>query len=268
MILGIHWRWWASAAAMVVVAGLEAALPAPFAVLAFLWVPVVLSAAFAVPQGTAALAGFGFVLALGLGWLNSYLSDPAYWARLAAMILIAALAIYLADVTADKVRRLNDMSTTDTLTGIPNRRLLMDRLEAALSVRHRQSLVAVLFIDLDRFKLVNSLHNHSGGDEVLKEVARRFRATVRREDTVARFGGDEFAIACPAIKDTAEVTELCTRLIESMQAPMMVVDGMTVGATIGVAVAGPDSTIDAAAMIELADTELMRAKSSDPGASG
>lgn len=100
---------------------------------------------------------------------------------------------------------LRDAATHDYLTGLPNRRLLLDRLERALSVSRRQNTyLAVLFLDLDKFKLLNDTHGHDAGDKLLKEVSSRLQSELRDSDTVARIGGDEFVVLLEALGPTRE----------------------------------------------------------------
>jgi len=108
--------------------------------------------------------------------------------------------------------RIEHLAYHDTLTGLPNRRLLLDRLELAVAqARRDESQIAVLFLDLDRFKVINDSLGHTIGDEVLQGVAVRLKAQTRKGDTVARVGGDEFTVVIRNVHhpvDTAKVAEL------------------------------------------------------------
>ena len=147
----------------------------------------------------------------------------------------------------------------DTLTGLPNRALLDDRMSHALTLaRARGSTVAVLFLDLDRFKVLNDADGHAAGDAVLVEVARRLRAAVRPEDTVARFGGDEFVVLCET-GGLSTAHQVAERLHESLAHPFRSTGPTrTLAASIGIAVAHRDST--AADLLRDADTAMYRAK--------
>src|SRR5207248_6051566 len=111
----------------------------------------------------------------------------------------------------------------DPLTALPNRVLFADRLDHALeSLQRRPGLLAVLFVDVDRFKLINDSLGHAKGDQVLVTVADRLRAALRPGDTVARFGGDEFVVLCEDVTDEAEATAIAERLRETIGEPMVV----------------------------------------------
>jgi diguanylate cyclase (GGDEF)-like protein/PAS domain S-box-containing protein len=113
--------------------------------------------------------------------------------------------------------RLQHQATHDPLTGLPNRILLLDRLEMAMARSHRShSRLAVLFLDLDHFKVVNDSLGHGTGDELLAILATRLSEQVRPGDTVARFGGDEFVIVCEDLSGTGEAEEIAQRIAESM----------------------------------------------------
>lgn len=121
-------------------------------------------------------------------------------------------------------QRLTYQATHDALTGLPNRAFLLDSLAAEISLAQlgQGGDFAVLFMDLDRFKLVNDSIGHAAGDELLIEVARRITAQVRESDLVARLGGDEFAMVIHYQADTQEVVDFATRLLEALSQPMWV----------------------------------------------
>ena len=125
----------------------------------------------------------------------------------------------------------------DALTGLANRHLLHDRLQQALFRADRRDLTcAVMFLDLDHFKLVNDGLGHAAGDVLLKDVARELIAILRPEDTVARFGGDEFVLIATEIHDIAEVTEIAERIVTRLSQPMMIENNeVTVSASLGIA---------------------------------
>src|SRR5581483_164724 len=127
----------------------------------------------------------------------------------------------------------------DPLTGLPNRVLFMDRLNMALTRAARHGgRVAVSFLDLDRFKLVNDGLGHAAGDDLLQAVAVRLGAAVRSQDTVARFGGDEFTVLCEDLASEDEAIMVARRILEELQRPFAL-DGspVFVTASVGVAVA-------------------------------
>lgn len=145
----------------------------------------------------------------------------------------------------------------DPLTGLANRALLLDRLEQALARSRRGSgRLAVLYCDLDGFKSVNDRWGHSIGDEVLRLVSQRLVDAVRAEDTVARFGGDEFVILCEQAGDLSEIGQ---RVLDALTAPVAHAAGVAqLGISVGIAVAGPGS--QPAGLIEAADRAMYQAK--------
>jgi diguanylate cyclase (GGDEF)-like protein len=136
-------------------------------------------------------------------------------------ILSSVLANVLERVEAEL--KLRHMAFYDALTELPNRALFMDRLQKALQLARRTGkLVAVVFVDLDSFKVINDSKGHEMGDRLLKEVAQRFVSSVREYDTVARFGGDEFLLLVDNLGDPQEVVPIAERLLHQLQQPFFV----------------------------------------------
>jgi diguanylate cyclase (GGDEF)-like protein/PAS domain S-box-containing protein len=149
----------------------------------------------------------------------------------------------------------------DALTGLANRHLLHDRLQQALFRADRRDLTcAVMFLDLDHFKLVNDGLGHAAGDVLLKDVARELVNILRPEDTVARFGGDEFVLIATEIRDIAEVTDIAERIVSQLSQPVMIEkQEITVSASLGIAL----YPLDGASVEELlknADAAMYHAK--------
>jgi diguanylate cyclase (GGDEF)-like protein/PAS domain S-box-containing protein len=154
----------------------------------------------------------------------------------------------------------------DTLTGLPNRALFLDRLGLALRRTERRSgSVAVLFCDLDRFKIVNDSLGHDAGDRLLVDVASRIGAALRPADTVARFGGDEFTILCEDIAGEIEAATIAQRIVDVFREPFLLEDGEVFLATsLGIAIArGTDDR--AGDLIRDADAAMYRAKERGKG---
>ena len=170
----------------------------------------------------------------------------------------------LRDVTERKQAQeaLEHQAMHDPLTGLPNRALLADRIEQAiLRGRRRDSTgPVVMFLDLDRFKLVNDSLGHSAGDKVLVEVADRLRMVMRAADTLARFGGDEFVVLCEQIADRESLLAVAERFLGALEPPFYV-DGkrFQVGASIGAALIGGDD-VTADELLGDADTAMYLAK--------
>lgn len=148
----------------------------------------------------------------------------------------------------------------DPLTGLPNRTLLDDRISQALNRASRSGgAVAVAFLDLDQFKLINDTQGHAEGDALLRAVAKRLHAAVRGGDTVARFGGDEFVVVCEAVADAHQATELAERLHKALEAPVVLgSERIFVSASLGVALGGPESTPEE--LLRDADAAMYHAK--------
>ncbi|HZS11023.1 MAG TPA: EAL domain-containing protein [Nitrospirales bacterium] len=157
--------------------------------------------------------------------------------------------------------RLDSLAHYDSLTQLPNRRLFMDLLSHALARASRSNrMVALLFLDLDRFKLINDTLGHTLGDRLLKTVAERLRRSLREGDTIARLGGDEFTVMLEDMMTPDDVGRVAQKLLDAVAAPM-VVDGhdIFITASIGIALAPEnDSTRDG--LIRCADTAMYAAK--------
>jgi diguanylate cyclase (GGDEF)-like protein/PAS domain S-box-containing protein len=162
-----------------------------------------------------------------------------------------------------RTRELGHLALHDTLTGLPNRALAYDRLEHALArldERDDAARVAVLFVDLDRFKHVNDGLGHDIGDELLVAVSRRLSASVRQHDTIARLGGDEFVVLCEDLVDERHAVDLAERAAAALAEPFSLSRAeVTISASIGIAVTGRSSE-RAATLLQDADAAMYRAK--------
>jgi diguanylate cyclase (GGDEF)-like protein len=160
------------------------------------------------------------------------------------------------------VEELHQRALLDPLTGLANRDLLLDRLGHALHrVDRYGGRVAVLFLDLDDFKLINDSLGHEVGDQLLVQFSRRLTAQLRETDTCARLGGDEFVLVCEDLHDDQEAVRIADRIITGLQTPFRIGDrDVTVGASIGIAV--PSSIVAAApqTLLQAADQAMYRAK--------
>lgn len=149
----------------------------------------------------------------------------------------------------------------DGLTGLPNRRLLDDRLDRALALASRHhTMVAVLYVDLDRFKPVNDVYGHGAGDDLLRQVAQRLRNALREEDTVARVGGDEFVAVLPDLAGGDAAARTADKVIAAISAPYRIWENyVEISCSIGIALFPRDAE-DAVTLMEKADGALYRAK--------
>jgi len=164
----------------------------------------------------------------------------------------------------ERLQRLNAYQALyDPLTGLPNRALLDDRLSQTLAAARRTgSCLAVLFVDLDGFKVVNDLFGHHVGDQLLREMADRLAGARRQSDTVARFGGDEFVVVCPDIKTSAAACRIAEHLLLELAQPVKV-EGVEhrLTASVGIAVTGPGALSQSTeTLLRNADTAMYRAK--------
>jgi diguanylate cyclase (GGDEF)-like protein len=158
-------------------------------------------------------------------------------------------------------RQLAHQALHDALTGLANRVLFMDRLDQALArLQRHASPLALLFVDLDHFKVVNDSLGHAAGDEVLVQAADRLRRTLRPADTIARFGGDEFVILCEDAAGRAEAEEIAGRISVALARPFKIGDQEVVlTASTGIVIAN-DTHTDSGALLRDADTAMYRAK--------
>jgi diguanylate cyclase (GGDEF)-like protein/PAS domain S-box-containing protein len=171
------------------------------------------------------------------------------------------------DITAQRrmEEELRHAALYDPLTRLPNRRLLRDRVEHALSLRARRHTgVAALFVDLDNFKRVNDTFGHAVGDEVLVEVARRLAERVRRCDTLARHGGDEYVMLLEELADLEQTIAIGQRVLAAFAEPLATLGGdLLVSASIGLHIATDDDDYDS--LLRAADHAMYEAKRSGPG---
>ena len=159
-------------------------------------------------------------------------------------------------------KELEHQATHDALTNLPNRALLMDRLEHTIErVIRERVIIAVLFIDLDRFKDVNDTFGHEAGDWLLAQAAGRLKRCVRTADTVSRIGGDEFVVVLEDVEDADQVVEVAVRIMESLSRPFALgrVEA-SVSASIGVTVLDGIAEREAEELVWEADQAMYRAK--------
>jgi diguanylate cyclase (GGDEF)-like protein len=156
----------------------------------------------------------------------------------------------------------------DSLTDLPNRCLLNERLTRAMALSNRyQRRLAVLFLDLDRFKKINDSMGHWIGDQVLRQISGRLVGCVRASDTVSRIGGDEFVVLLAEIEDEKDATICAEKITAAVTAPLRIDnDDLHLALSIGIAIYPGDGK-DAEALIRSADTAMYRAKSEGRGTS-
>lgn len=226
----------------------------------------------AVHAGLAAV--FTFPLRHGdgrFGALNLYRDTPGSMTPeelTAAQTLADVAAGYLLiaqarEEVAQAAQPLQDSGLHDSLTGLPNRTLLQERLlHAGQRCQSSRSTAAVLFTDLDRFKRVNDSFGHAVGDDLLVAVATRLAGLLRPGDTLARVSGDEFVIFCEDLDRASEAEVLAERILQAFQEPFQLVDrAIAISASVGVAVAGPEEHLDYRLVVD-ADTAMYEVKRS------
>ena len=214
------------------------------------------------------------------GELASWQSEKRYlkkdgsllWVQLTASVLRdtqglpQCFDVQIEDISARKrdQEHIRQLAYFDALTGLPNRRLMQDRLDQALAqARRNERLVAVAFLDLDHFKQVNDVHGHDVGDELLKLAAERLLSCVRSGDTVARQGGDEFIVILVEIGDAQGVERVAGKIVQALARPFelpirgIVIDSITT--SVGLAVF-PTHGLDPQALMKRADLAMYAAK--------
>ena len=201
-----------------------------------------------------------------IGWQDRHQPGvaPAGWIQRRGVKTEAGIAVTVRDVTESRSQQeaLAKMAVTDALTGLPNRRWLVDHLPAILRASGEgRRKVALLFIDLDNFKVVNDTLGHEAGDRVLTDVTACLKATMRLYDTVVRLGGDEFTVVVEGIDSTRDVEDRAGRVVAAINrlnqtAPW---GAFSVTASVGIAVF-PDHTSDAQVLLQYADIAMYSAK--------
>jgi diguanylate cyclase (GGDEF)-like protein/PAS domain S-box-containing protein len=175
---------------------------------------------------------------------------------------INGLLSITSDITERKEaeHKLAEQAACDALTGLPNRRALMERLSAKFEQVHARESLAVLFCDLDFFKTINDMHGHEFGDQLLRALAQSISAQMRLTDWIARFGGDEFVIVCHPLAGDIEGYRIASEILASVRKPVSV-NGVTiqVDASIGIAFLRPEHT-RASELIRDADAAMYMAK--------
>ncbi|MFG6158102.1 diguanylate cyclase domain-containing protein [Halomonas sp. 1390] len=176
---------------------------------------------------------------------------------------VSAIIVAFSDITErlQQERAIRHLAYHDTLTGLPNRRLLLERLELAMAAcrRHRRSM-ALIFLDLDHFKAINDTHGHEAGDALLKEVAKRLLQVTRETDVVSRQGGDEFVILLGELHAPEDAARVAQLLLARLGDPLTIGDAtLPIGASIGAALY-PEDGDSADTLMKAADAAMYRAK--------
>jgi diguanylate cyclase (GGDEF)-like protein len=222
------------------------------------WVPFLVAIGYVVVHH-----GLGGLLAPASVYSHGdAIAHPWRWALIHGGFVLAASAAHIVAWRTNENQLLRD-----PLTGLPSRVLFNNRLSQALErLQRRQGrYVAVLFLDLDRFKVINDSLGHTAGDKLIEAVAERLRHSLRRHETVARFGGDEFAILCEDISDEQDAIAVGERVLRSFATPFHLAHGdSTSSASLGIALsADPDQNVEE--LIRDADAAMYRAKEAGGG---
>jgi diguanylate cyclase (GGDEF)-like protein len=233
----------------------ETLITAGIALLAGLVLAGALASLLARPIGRLAAVA----VAVGLGDLSNLPPSRRVWLPREVDVLLDAVREMVIQLR-DRTRELEHQALRDALTGLPNRLLLHERLKLLLdTARRARTPLALLVIDLDRFKEVNDTLGHHQGDLVLREVATRFQSALRQSDTVARLGGDEFAVLLPGA-DERGATQTAKKLLHSLDEPLNLAGQLVdIGGSIGIALF-PDHGQDADTLLRQADVAMYAAK--------
>lgn len=237
----------------------------PVIVMPFYWAVIMVAATFVKWRYTVALSIIAIILSAIAGREWGYLTSPDYLVRIAMGLVLSVIAALLSKQLEERDHRLTTMSFTDSLTGLPNRILLYERLNFCLRQRNPINPIVVVFVDLDDFKSVNDEYGHDAGDTMLREVGHRLTEIVRSEDTAARLGGDEFVIFCTSIADATGAEALCKRLSHVLKQPFQLGDHEVIrGGSVGCVVTSRHD-LDAEHLVNLADRALLETKKSKKG---
>lgn len=178
---------------------------------------------------------------------------------------VVGAVIVFRDVGAalEMSREMTHLAQHDALTGLPGRLLLEDRLTEAIALAQRNNtLLAVLFLDIDGFKTINDTRGHAAGDQVLRSIARRLRATLRQSDTISRYSGDEFVVVLTTLERAEDVALVAAKALRAANGPHTVdTEDVTVTVSLGAAVCPADGC-EAGALIAHADAAMYDAKRS------
>jgi diguanylate cyclase (GGDEF)-like protein len=242
--------------------------------LASLWLPIALLGLLRRPERSTRIfivMFCAFLVSVGFTFLLRVFPEQPFWMLETGAVLqeVAAMAGLTAAIVLmavlPRIVRIPDPNA-DGLTGLPNRMRFDERLEQALNTERIDPSYhcAVLFIDLDGFKLVNDDLGHAVGDELLRAVSGRLKKAVRSRDLVARYGGDEFTVLLDRVPNLEFAEKAAVRIIEAIQAPYSINNqGVRVGASIGIVTSGGKS--NARQIIGNADQAMYRAKTTRPG---
>ncbi|MCG6121146.1 MAG: EAL domain-containing protein [Microvirga sp.] len=192
----------------------------------------------------------------------SWIAVPPLTATFVIFLLVAINTRRVAAALVASHERVADLAVRDPLSGLPNRVLFAERLDAGLAALgdSEGGGLAIMFLDLDRFKEVNDAHGHQAGDELIMQVARRLQTVLSETDMLARFGGDEFAIIAASAADEEGARDLAGRILHALGPPFFIQDAtVNIGVSIGIALAPRDAQ-EREALMRLADTALYQAK--------